>query len=177
MWRALDEVDAIELRRLQTSRQFRAQSGIGATIQECRPNNLDLALFMLLEVVPPPREHVPNSASRVRNVADIPRDDVNMQVIDRLARSGPSVESDIESIWLITLVEELLQIANQCHEVGLLDALGFPPGGYLAKRDDQGMSGANGKGVEDGESGTIRNDPVRFGDLSKRGLFHTCLAD
>jgi hypothetical protein len=57
-------------------------------------------------------------------------------------------------------VESGLDVVDQGYHVVALGFGGLPPGGNAPFGDDQGVAGAGGKGVPDGEGGVVASDPA-----------------
>jgi hypothetical protein len=78
-----------------------------------------------------------NTAARVIDIAVEARDDVNMQVHDRLPRSGTSIESDVVAVRAQLRVELFPHRGDGSPELSLLVRRGVEPGRGMAARQDQ----------------------------------------
>jgi hypothetical protein len=70
---------------------------------------------------------MPDSASGVRHVAGIPRDDVQMEMVDRLACGLAGVQSDVVPIRSVLRVESALERLHKVKERVLLVTGCVPP--------------------------------------------------
>ena len=55
-----------------------------------------------IKIVAPARDHMANAATRVWNVACVTGDDVDVEMRNRLARSGTDVDANVEAVWCVT---------------------------------------------------------------------------
>ena len=83
---------------------------------------------------------MPNPTPWIRNIPSVPRDDMDMEMIDRLTGRFAAVEAHVEPVRTMRLVEKLTDLFDKRKEVGLLARFRFPPGGDLAKRNHQRMT-------------------------------------
>ena len=95
---------------------------------------------------------MPHATARVRHVAQVPRDDVHVQMHDRLARRSARVEADVVAIGAgVASVELGLDPLDEAHD-GVSLGLGcIPPGGDFALGDDEAVAGRDREGVFDSE--------------------------
>ena len=107
----------------------------------------------LSEVVPLAGDHVPDAAARVVHVAAVARDDVHVQMHDRLARGLPRVEADVVAVGpgRELAVELGFDLVDGVEQRALLLSGGVEPGGDVPLGHDEGVAGGDGVAVAERE--------------------------
>ena len=88
-----------------------------------------------------------DAASWVGHVAEVARDDVDVQVEDGLACRLADVDADVEAVGPVALLDDGLCFVDGSSESGLLVLRGLEPGGDVPPRDDEEVAGRDGEGV------------------------------
>lgn len=86
----------------------------------------------MLGVVALFRNDVPDTAARVGHVARIPRNQVDMEVEDRLPGRWAAIDADIVAIGPVVLLDDHFDRVQRFEERGAFFGTGFEPGGYVA---------------------------------------------
>jgi hypothetical protein len=97
------------------------------------------------------RDHVPHTTARVWDIAWVTRDQVYVQVRDRLPCVCADVDADVVAAWLIPLFDMGFTQFDRCREGLLLFGGSFKPSRHVPFGDQEQMSGAYGKCVPKGK--------------------------
>ena len=114
-----------------------------------------------LQVVALARYGMPHTAARIRHIAAVARDDVDMKVPDGLPGGRASVEADVIAVGPQLDVELALDLIDKGQDVGPLIVTSFRLGSDRASRHDEGMSWANREAIGDDERMIVRREPLR----------------
>jgi hypothetical protein len=114
------------------------------------------------------RDDVADTAARIRDVAGVARDDVDVQVKDGLARGRANVPADVEAVGPIMLEDLLACNGDGGDQIALLLGGGVPPGGDVTARDDKGMSRGDGECVPQAQD-QLAGMEDSFGDRRTEG--------
>ena len=112
------------------------------------------ARIRLGQVVASPGQGVPNAAPRVECVSGVSRDDVDVQVVNRLACGGARVEANVVTVRVVFPIEDLLHRVDEFEKTEPLLRGGVPPRGDETTRYDERVTGAHRKlvGYREGDS-------------------------
>ena len=91
-------------------------------------------------IAPLARNDVAYAASRIRHVAGVPWDYVDMEMENRLSSRSAHVDADVETIGPVRLFDRPARDVNSRHERILLFRGGVEPGGDVPRRHEQRMS-------------------------------------
>lgn len=69
-----------------------------------------------------------NATSRVRHIARIARNDVKVEMCDRLTGGNTAVEADVVAVGVVPVVEPTLYLVNETDNVLALLSRRVPPG-------------------------------------------------
>src|SRR5688572_29274764 len=112
---------------------------------------------------------MPDASARVGYVVGIARDDVNMEVSNRLTGNWPGVEPDVVARRLVIGIDATLDVVDQSEQVGPFLGSGFPPGRDEPPRDDERVPRAHREAVPDREGGAVAGDALVGRDGEERG--------
>jgi hypothetical protein len=90
---------------------------------------------------------VPDATSRVGYITVVPRNKVDVQVHDRLARCRPDVESDVPAIWLVFALDERACLLYGSKERLPLLGRRLEPARHVAPGYEERMTGRNGVSI------------------------------
>ena len=88
---------------------------------------------------------------RIRNVSPVARDNVNVEMRDRLSSGIPGVKTDVVAVRGVLQVDVLLDFLDQCEEFAALRLGCLPPGRHHTPGNDESVTWANRKTVPDRE--------------------------
>ena len=134
------EIDPIEILADQTTEQFHAEVPVELRDQ-CRSWPCPRSRW--LQVVASLGDDVPHTAAWVGHISVEPRDDMQMEMPNGLARRRTGVESHVVPIGCVLRVEPSLDVVNEFKHCEPLGRRGFPPLGDEPARDHQGVTGAD----------------------------------
>jgi hypothetical protein len=86
------------------------------------------------------RKYAPDAAGRIRNVAGIPRNEMNVDVHTRLTRGGPNVHTDVVSVRRILGLDERTCSAEELDNGHLFRTRHFKEIGYMPPGHDDDMA-------------------------------------
>jgi hypothetical protein len=89
------------------------------------------------EVVPVAGQHVAHAAAGIGDVAQVARDDVEVEVIYRLPRGGADVQPKVVAVGRVLLVDDRADRVDGAEHRGPLGWSRFEPGRDVASWDDQ----------------------------------------
>ena len=105
------------------------------------------------------RNNVAHTAARIGSVALVARDHVDVGVPDGLAGGVAAVGADVEAIGVKARFEDRAQVAGEGEAVDVLVRVEVPDGHDVAARQDEGVVGGDGEGIEDRNcTGILRED-------------------
>jgi hypothetical protein len=123
----------------------------------------------LAQVVGLAGDDVADAAARIVHVAAKPRDDVDVEVHDGLARRGARVEPDVVAVGRELVVELPLDLGDQGeHRRALVVGRGEPVRGH-APGHDQRVPGGHREAIAERERERVGADPRRLGHLEEHG--------
>ncbi len=127
----------------------------------------------MAQVVSARWDDVAYAAARVGHVAVEARDDVHMQVEDRLAAGRADVDADVEAVGDLRMKTAQDRVAgdrDRRGQLGLLGGRGLEPGRDVPARDEERVRGGDGEGVPEAEGeGAFVEDAV-LGDSAERAI-------
>ena len=114
------------------------------------------------EVVGLRRDDVTDAATRVGYVPGVARDDVHVEVEDRLAGGRADVPADVEAVGLVTLEDFLAGDVEGAEQLLLILRCRLPPGGDVTAGDEESVPGGYGEGVPQAQDQLAGvEDPLR----------------
>ena len=81
--------------------------------------------------------NIPNAATRIRDVTQSTRNDVNVEMRDRLAASRAFIEADIESVRRIPIAKQPLRLADPFAQLALLFSSQVSPNRNMSSRHEK----------------------------------------
>ena len=85
-------------------------------------------------------KYAPDAACRIRNVAGIPRNEMNVDVHARLTCGAPNVHSNVVSVRRILRLDERACTVEELNNGHLLRTRHFKEIGYMPPRHDDDMA-------------------------------------
>jgi hypothetical protein len=104
------------------------------------------------------RYHEPHTAGRIVDVPRVSRDQVHVQVHDRLARGFAVIDADVVPGRGELAVQSMFHTIDECHDRLPLLSAGIEPGREVATREDERVADIDGEGVANGEGAIVGCD-------------------
>jgi hypothetical protein len=89
-------------------------------------------------------EDVPNTATWVRHVALVSRNDVDVEMLNRLASRGPHVDADVKAVWSVLLIDDVANLVYRLDNSLTLLVRSLKPRGNVSTWDDERVSRRDG---------------------------------
>ena len=110
-----------------------------------------------------------DTAPRVEGVSGVPGDDVEVQVVDCLARGRAGVEAHVVAIWLLFPVEDVLDGVDELNQPEAFLRRRIPPCPDQATGNHESVPGAHREPVRDRKGGVVAHEPLLGRNLEERG--------
>lgn len=114
------------------------------------------------QVVPFPRDDMAHAAAGIGHVTEIARDDMDVDMRNRLAGGGPGVEADVVAVGFgrKLVIQQMLGLLHQRHQCGLFRISRVEPCFHNAAGGHQHMSRRNRKPVKYCERKVVGAKPI-----------------
>src|SRR5687767_10925866 len=103
---------------------------------------------------------MPDTAARVWHVVGISRDDVNVEVGNRLTGNWAGVEANVVARRLVIGIDATLDLVDESEQVGPFLGSCFPPGRDQPPRDDERVARVHREAVPNREGGAVTGDAL-----------------
>ena len=115
-----------------------------------------------------PGQGMTNTAPRVEGVSGVSRDDVEVQVVDRLARGGAGVEADVVAVGAGVPGRGCPSRRRRVQPARGAPPPWRPTTSAMRRREPRGVPGAHRKLVGDREGDVVAHDPLPGRNLEER---------
>jgi len=91
------------------------------------------------------------AASGITNIISEPRNQVDMEMEDRLAGCGATIDADVVTVGLVALLDDRLGVGDCANKGNLLHNRGLEPRWNVSSGDQQRVPGRYGESVPDSD--------------------------
>jgi hypothetical protein len=128
------------------------------------------------QIVALPGDDMTDSTPRIGNVSPVARNDVYVQLSNRLSSCIAGVETDVVTVGGVLELDALLDLVDEREEIAALRFVCLPPGGDHTAGDDESVARANREAVPDRERQPVTGDVIFKGHGQERRAVPRALA-